>query len=64
MCMALSFPNTFKGRPLIFHPNEKLEFRFIANQRFSPSSSLSSLVEIGIRYGPVTNGARRVVDAK
>ena len=31
--MALSFPSTFKGKPLISHPNEKLEFRFIANQR-------------------------------
>ncbi len=31
--MALSFPSTFKGKPLISHPNERLEFRFIANQR-------------------------------
>jgi hypothetical protein len=31
--VALSFPSTFKGKPLITHPNEKLEFRLIANQR-------------------------------
>jgi hypothetical protein len=31
--ITLSFPSTFKGKPLISHPNEKLEFRFVANQR-------------------------------
>jgi hypothetical protein len=31
--IALSFPSTFHGKPLISHRNEKLEFRFIANQR-------------------------------
>lgn len=31
--ITLSFPSIFKGKPLISHPNEKLEFRFIANQR-------------------------------
>lgn len=31
--ITLSFPSTLKGKPLIAHPNEKLEFRFIANQR-------------------------------
>jgi hypothetical protein len=31
--IALSFPSTFHGKPLISHPSEKLEFRFIANQR-------------------------------
>lgn len=30
--IALSFPSTYKGKPLIAHPNEKLEFRFVANQ--------------------------------
>lgn len=30
--ITLSFPFTFKGKPLISHPNEKLEFRFVANQ--------------------------------
>jgi hypothetical protein len=30
--IALSFPSTFYGKPLISHRNEKLEFRFIANQ--------------------------------
>jgi hypothetical protein len=31
--IALSFPSTVKGKPLISHSNEKLEFRFIVNQR-------------------------------
>ncbi len=31
--ISLSFPSIFKGKPLIAHPNEKLEFRLIANQR-------------------------------
>lgn len=31
--ITLSFPSTLKGKPLIAHPNEKLEFRFIANRR-------------------------------
>jgi len=30
--ITLSFPSTFEGQPLISHPNEKLEFRFVANQ--------------------------------
>jgi hypothetical protein len=30
--MTLSFPSTLKGKPLISHPNEKLDFRFVANQ--------------------------------
>lgn len=31
--ITLSFPSTLNGELLISHPNEKLEFRFIANQR-------------------------------
>lgn len=31
--IALSFPSTYRGKPLIAHPNEKLDFRFVANQR-------------------------------
>ena len=31
--ITLFFPSTVKGKPLISHQNEKLEFRFIANQR-------------------------------
>jgi hypothetical protein len=30
--MTLSFPGILKGKPLISHPNEKLDFRFVANQ--------------------------------
>jgi hypothetical protein len=30
--ITLSFPSTVKGKPLISHPNEKLDFRFVANQ--------------------------------
>jgi hypothetical protein len=30
--ITLSFPSTVKGKPLILNPNEKLEFRFVANQ--------------------------------
>ncbi len=30
--ITLSFPSTFRGKPLISHLNEKLEFRFVANQ--------------------------------
>jgi hypothetical protein len=30
--IVLSFPSTSKGKPLIAHPNEKLDFRFVANQ--------------------------------
>jgi hypothetical protein len=31
-CITLSFPSTFRGEPLISHPNEKLDFRFVSNQ--------------------------------
>ncbi|HKN76903.1 MAG TPA: hypothetical protein VJW94_17130 [Candidatus Acidoferrum sp.] len=31
--IPLSFPSTIKGKPLISHQNEKVEFRFIASQR-------------------------------
>jgi hypothetical protein len=31
--ITLSFPSTFEGKTLISHPTEKLEFRFVANQR-------------------------------
>jgi hypothetical protein len=31
--ITFSFPSTFKGKPLVSHPNEKLEFRLVANQR-------------------------------
>ena len=30
--IGLSFPSTVNGKPLINHPNEKLEFRFVVNQ--------------------------------
>jgi hypothetical protein len=30
--ITLSFPSTFHGKPLISHPNEKMDFRFVANQ--------------------------------
>lgn len=30
--LTLSFPSTVKGKPLISNPNERLEFRFVANQ--------------------------------
>lgn len=30
--LTLSFPSAVKGKPLISHPNEKLDFRFVANQ--------------------------------
>lgn len=30
--ITLSFPSTYRGKPLISHLNEKLDFRFVANQ--------------------------------
>ncbi len=30
--IMLSFPSTFNGKPLISHPSEKLDFRFVAQQ--------------------------------
>jgi len=31
--IIMSFPSIVEGKPLISHPEEKLEFRFILNQR-------------------------------
>jgi hypothetical protein len=51
--LLLSFPHLVDGKPLISHPDEKLEFRLILNQRvFETTFTINSadLLEVPHRY--------------
>jgi hypothetical protein len=40
--IIMSFPSIVDGKPLISHPDEKLEFRFILNQRVETTFIVNS----------------------
>lgn len=44
--LTLSFPSTLKGKPLISHPNEKLDFRFVANQHVFEATFYVNLTDL------------------